>query len=143
MKGISPLIAAVLLIAFTMAIAGIMATWASTFSRERLIGASEEAECIGTLDLSALSFNNGTISVKVRNVASAINLTSFQATLEYGDASKNKQYDMKEAYVNFTDPLGPGRTTFFIVSTGDQAKPNSIEVNADPCRKQPSTLFFR
>ncbi|GEM_PF-1164067 len=35
-KGISPLIAAVLLIAFTMTIAAILATWAQTFGEERL-----------------------------------------------------------------------------------------------------------
>ena len=31
-KGVSPLIATVLLIAVTMAIAGVMATWATTFT---------------------------------------------------------------------------------------------------------------
>ncbi len=41
-KGISPLIAAVLLIAFTMTIAAILATWAQTFGEEQLGEAAEE-----------------------------------------------------------------------------------------------------
>ncbi len=41
-KGISPLIAAVLLIAFTMTIAAILATWAQTFGEEQLGEAGEE-----------------------------------------------------------------------------------------------------
>lgn len=36
MKGVTPLIAAVLLIAFTIAIAGIMAIWATTFTKNNL-----------------------------------------------------------------------------------------------------------
>lgn len=45
MKGISPLIAAVLLIAVTMTIAGLLAFWASTFVRERVEAWGEE-ECL-------------------------------------------------------------------------------------------------
>ena len=40
-KGISPLIAAVLLIAFTMTVAAILATWAQSFGEERLGEAGE------------------------------------------------------------------------------------------------------
>jgi len=56
LKGISPLIAAVLLIAFTMAIAGIMAIWATTFSQQRLQTASE----CPALTVQDLSFVKGT-----------------------------------------------------------------------------------
>lgn len=43
MKGISPLVAAVLLIAVTMTIAGLLAYWASSFVRERVEQWEEEA----------------------------------------------------------------------------------------------------
>jgi flagellin-like protein len=141
-KGISPLIAAVLLIAFTMAIAGIMATWATTFSRERLVGASEEAECIGALDISTLAFSNGTISVKIRNLSDKINLTSIKATIEYSDVVRNKA-DIAISDYNATDPLAPGGTTFFIFNTGDPTKPRTLEVIAGNCQKQSSILTFR
>jgi len=140
-KGISPLIAAVLLIAFTMAIAGIMATWATTFSREQLITATEEAGCIGALDISSLTFSNTTVTLKIRNVGDNINLTGLEATLEYEDARKNKQYVLRD--YNVADPLGSGKTTFFIVDTQDTAKPKSIEVTSATCSKQPSLLLFR
>lgn len=140
-KGISPLIAAVLLIAFTMAIAGIMATWATTFSRERLTGASEEAECIGTLDLSGLAFNNGTISVKIKNLSNRINLTSIRATIEYSDPGKNRANIVIRDY-NATDPLSPGSTTFFIYNTGDPARPRTLEAAAANCQKHSAILTF-
>jgi flagellin-like protein len=141
-KGISPLIASVLLIAFTMAIAGIMATWATTFSRERLGGASEESECIGALDLSNLAFNNGTLSVKIRDLSDKINLTDLAATIEYSDPSKNRaNIDISD--YNATDPLSPGSTTFFVFDTGDPTKPKTIEVSSRNCAKQSSILTFR
>jgi len=50
-KGISPLIASVLLIAFTMTIAGMMATWASSFMSEKTSNLTTESEktqqCLG------------------------------------------------------------------------------------------------
>ncbi len=140
-KGISPLIAAVLLIAFTMAIAGIMATWATTFTRERLAGSTEEAECIGALDLSTLTFSNGTISVKIKNLG-GINLTNIKVTLEYSDPSKNKA-DIPIRDYNASDPLQPGSTTFLILNTGDPTKPKTLEGSASNCQKQSSVLTFR
>lgn len=51
-KGISPLIAAVILIAATMSIAGILSYWASSFAEERLresenTTTAEQTQCIG------------------------------------------------------------------------------------------------
>ena len=141
-KGISPLIAAVLLIAFTMAIAGIMATWATTFTRERLAGSTEEAECVGALDLSTLTFNNGTISVKIKNLSNRVNLTNIKTIIEYSDPTKNRA-DIPIKDYNATDPLGPGSTTFFIYNTGDPTKPKTLEAAASNCQKQSSILTFR
>jgi flagellin-like protein len=139
-KGISPLIASVLLIAFTMAIAGIMATWATTFSRERLNVASEESECVGALDLSSLTFMNGVITGKIRNVGSHINLTDFVASVEYSDVTLNSEYKLKS--YNITT-LAPAETAFFTINTTDTAKPDKMEVIAGNCPRQPSVLFFR
>jgi len=140
-KGISPLIASVLLIAFTMAIAGIMATWATTFSTERLASAEETAQCIGVLDISSLAYNNGTISVKIRNVGEIRNLTGLRATIEYADTSKNKEYILKS--YNVTDPLSSASTTWFTVDTGVYTKPEQIGIIASNCPKNPATLRFR
>ncbi|MBI2173506.1 MAG: hypothetical protein HYT73_04875 [Candidatus Aenigmarchaeota archaeon] len=139
-KGISPLIAAVLLIAFTMAIAGIMATWATQFSSQKIEQSSAEAECIGVLDIGSLSFSNTTISVRIKNLGDKLELTDMSAVVEYSDATKNKQYDIKD--YNATDPLTPGGVTFFIVNTGETAKPNKIQVFSGNCKKNPAELRF-
>jgi len=142
-KGISPLIAAVLLIAFTMAIAGIMATWATTFSKERLETARIGAECIDALDISSLSFSNGTITAKIRN-RGEINLTGLTANVEYSDASKSKLHqNLRLANYNFSDPLAPGATDFFIYNSNDQTKPQKLEVIAGNCGDFPVSLLFR
>ena len=140
-KGVSPLIATVLLIAFTMVIAGIMAAWANTFSSQRLASATVTADCLGVLDLSSLSFNNGTIGIKIRNTSGYLNLTDLKATVEYGDVTKNKIYTLKN--YNVTDPLPPVTVTFFVVSTGDPTKPDKIEVVATNCPQEIISLKFR
>ncbi len=140
-KGVSPLIAAVLLIAVTMAIAGVMATWATTFTAGKVEEANVGAECIGAIDISSLSFVNTTLSVKIRDVAERINLTNIKASIEYSDATKNKEVSIKD--YNSTDPLAPGSTTWFIYNTGSTAKPQKIEILASNCLKYPATLFFR
>jgi FlaG/FlaF family flagellin (archaellin) len=65
-KGISPLVAAVLLIATTMSIAGILTYWATGFVRSRLgvIENASETECLSAqFRLYYGSFDNGTESL--------------------------------------------------------------------------------
>jgi len=141
-KGISPLIASVLLIAFTMAIAGIMATWATTFSRARLADTDIEAECVGALDISQLVFNSdGTVSVKISNVSNRINLTGLKAIVEYEDTTRNKQYPL--ANYNVSDPLTPASVAFFSVNTNSTDKPKQLEVMSSNCPKQSALLQFK
>ncbi len=141
LKGISPLIAAVLLIAITMAIAGLMASWATQFSGSRLTKTDQEANCIGALDISSLKFDNSTITLKIRNIGS-INLTDLKANIEYGDATKNKADVILKNY-NITDPLGPGSTTFLIYKAADSTVPDKIEILSDNCKAYPSSLIFK
>lgn len=140
-KGVSPLIAAVLLIAVTMAIAGIMATWATTFTAGKVQEANLGADCIGSMDIGSLGFSNTTISVRIRNVAEKINLTGIKASIEYGDVTKNREISIKD--YNATDPLAPASSTWLIYDTGMAIKPNKIEVVASNCAKYPAVLFFR
>lgn len=139
MKGVSPLIAAVLLIAFTMAIAGILATWATTFSRQRLSVATTEGECLGALDVSSVDFKDMHITFKIRNVAQ-INMTNLRATVEYESSSKNKDYLLKDWGIS--DPLRPAVTQFADINTTDPAKPESIEIFSETCPRQTQTHKF-
>ncbi len=144
MKGISPLIAAVLLIGFTMAIAGLMATWATQFSEGSLETAGSEASCIGALDLSSLSFNDGTVLVKISNKHSKLNLTGLTASLEYSNPVKSKLHEniLLEDY-NVSDPLTPARSSWFIYDTGDNSTaPVKITVVASNCPKYPQEETF-
>ena len=140
-KGVSPLIAAVLLIAVTMAIAGVMATWATTFTAGKVQEANLGADCIGAMDISNLGFSNTTISVRIRDVADRINLTGIKASIEYGDVTKNREINIKD--YNATDPLAPASSTWLIYDSGIATKPNKIEVVASNCIKYPAVLFFR
>lgn len=140
-KGVSPLIAAVLLIAVTMAIAGVMATWATTFTAGKVEEANIGADCIGAIDISSLTFSNTTVSVKIRNVAERINLTNIKASIEYTDATKNKEINIGD--YNASGTLAPGSTTWLIYNTGSAAKPQKIEMLASNCLKYPAALFFR
>ncbi|HLC76957.1 MAG TPA: archaellin/type IV pilin N-terminal domain-containing protein [archaeon] len=140
-KGVSPLIATVLLIAVTMAIAGVMATWATTFTAGKVEEANVGADCIGAIDISSLAFSNTTVTLKIRNVAERINLTNIKASIEYGDFTKNKQLNVVD--YNVTDPLPPASTTWLVYNTASTTKPSKIEILASNCVKYPATLFFR
>src|SRR3989338_2275424 len=138
LKGISPLIASVLLIAFTMAIAGIMASWATTFSSTRLGEAASESNCIGALDISSLSFSNANVSVRIRNVNDRINLTDIKVSLIYSDPQKSNQHKDISAATS----LSPLSSVWFINNTGDTERPKTIEVIAMNCPKYPAILNF-
>ncbi len=136
MKGISPLIAAVLLIAFTMAIAGIMATWATSFSQQRL----GPTQCALALSIDDLKFDNGVVTVAVRNNNNRINLTDIIGSLFYTDITRNKDYLLKD--YNASDPLGPMSGTAAVIDTGDITMPERIRVVAGNCPDVPASGYF-
>ena len=140
-KGISPLIASVLLIAVTMALAGVMASWATQFSSSRLTRTDQEVQCIGALDISSLKYDSGMITLKIRNIGD-INLTNLKANIEYADVTNNKADVILKNY-NVTDPLGPASTTFLIYNTGLSTKPDKIEVFSENCKSYPVALLFK
>ncbi len=139
-KGVSPLIASVLLIAVTMAIAGVMATWATSFTSSKISETSSGAECIGAIDVSSLVFQNTTVSLKIRNVAERMNLTNIKASVEYTDSAMSKEINIKD--YNATDPLAPGSTTWLIYNTNSTLKPTKVDIIASNCVKYPATLRF-
>lgn len=81
-KGISPLIAAVLLIAATMSIAGILAYWASNFVRTALPETnSSQTTCqFADFQISSCNYANDTISFVLYNYRT-IPLTGMTATI--------------------------------------------------------------
>lgn len=71
-KGISPLIGAVLLIAFTMAVAAILTAWVTTFTQDTAEAVGNNSERLIECSYSGLSIydaveGNGTVTVSVAN----------------------------------------------------------------------------
>ena len=135
MKGISPLIAAVLLIAFTMAIAGIMATWATSFTEETF-NINLNIILLTILIIFPFSMLIAQGDADKDDIA----LKGIDASVEYLDVSKNIIYTLSSYGVN--DPLGPGVSQWVLIQTGDATKPIKIEVTAKNCPDSPASLNF-
>lgn len=137
-KGISPLIASVLLVAFTMAIAGIMAAWATSFANTRL---EESRGCAMALTISDLTFTNMTVVARITNQNSYMNLTGIKGNLWYDDPTKDKLNLVLRDY-GAADPLAPTITSTIIINTNDTARPKKIEIKAVNCPSVPATQNF-
>ena len=85
MKGISPLIASVILIAVTLAIAGILATFAFQFVGGRQAVITQQAECLGALDVDSrppsLTYSGTTFTMVLFNIKSTLTLQNLTAFL--------------------------------------------------------------
>lgn len=72
MKGLSPLIATVLLIAFTVGVGGIISVWISSFTQtsSKIVSKEGELQLIcsnGAIDLSVLRYCNNNMSGIIKN----------------------------------------------------------------------------
>lgn len=82
MKGISPIVAAVLLIAITMTIAGVLAYWSATFVGKQLPESETETQCkLANFDFFSCKYNattrNITFSLTNRMTVELKDLTAF------------------------------------------------------------------
>ncbi|MFC2142989.1 hypothetical protein ACFLQN_01170 [Candidatus Aenigmatarchaeota archaeon] len=150
MKGISPLIAAVFLIVFTVLIAGILATFATSLTREQIATTGDEAKCIGALDLNTLSFDSASdiVSFRLRNtvIRSDLVLEDLSIIIEFDDPSENSVYPWDNASVTgFVDGnIDPSETLFVNVDVSDKTSdPKSLEVVAGNCPRAPASMSFR
>lgn len=134
-KGISPLIAAVLLVAFTMAIAGIMAAWATQFS----VGKLGPSECALSLSILEKDFSNTTVNIAFTNRNEKLNLSNIRATVIYQNLS-TRSYELKNH--GAADPLGALSATSASIETGSQARPKTIELVAGNCPNAPVRESF-
>ncbi|MEM5879512.1 MAG: archaellin/type IV pilin N-terminal domain-containing protein [Candidatus Aenigmatarchaeota archaeon] len=96
MKGISPLIATILLIAITVAVGGIVSTWIFGFTRTSIKTAGEQAniEIIcgnGGISLSNVCYSNNYLSGYITNTGT-ISLGNITITILYTNASIQRYY---------------------------------------------------
>jgi flagellin-like protein len=96
MKGISSLIATVLLIAFTVSVAGIISVWLTGFIRGSTQTVSEQAgsELVcsyGGISLTSLKYCGGGLSGRVDNTGNIV-LGNITIQILYTNASSQKHY---------------------------------------------------
>lgn len=102
-KGISPLIAAVLLIAFTMAVATIAGPWMTSLLQDVQQGTGQQAIDVQRaselgLEIMSVEFNRGSneLEVVVQNTGEAINnKTNVSIGVLGGGGAKTEQYDIE------------------------------------------------
>ena len=129
-KGLSPLVASVVLIAFTISIAFIIANWATTFVTTQTSGVTSDVQCIGALDVDAPSFSGTTLSVRVSNFNDKLTLTDLKISLYYTDPAANQ-----ENLDSGIAALEPGNTKTIVKTSA--TKPKSVRVVAANCPKYP------
>lgn len=99
-KGISPLIAAVLLIAVTMTIAGVMATWATSFVREQIRATENQSQniCLGAgLNVFNARIVNGSGYFTLENTGN-VNLKDFKGYLFYSNPVYDEPLNPEKCY---------------------------------------------
>ena len=139
MRGISPLIATVLLIAFTMAIAGIMATWATSFVQTKITETKNQSQAIcagANMRVSNAVLNSTTKkgTVIVENLGTAT-LTDFKGYVFYADATKNHDARLS----NSTIKLYAG-DTFTFTWEADYSNPTQLKITASNCPTTAQTV---
>ena len=112
-KGVSPLVASVLLIAATMSIAGILAFWASTFTRTQVESFNNQtivSECnFATFDVYTCSYDSSAQRILLSlNNNGQVNLKNLVGYVQYADGNLTNitigdslpQNSLKQFYLN-------------------------------------------
>ena len=137
-KGVSPIVASVLLIALTMAIAGILATFATGISTDKL---REANQCSPTLSLLDLSFSSGNVTARIVNGNSKVTMENIKMSIIYSDPSKNKENLDLSTYTG-KNSLGPQDRLTVIVPTNDTTVPRKLEITSKTCAQIPISGDF-
>ncbi|MBI5332286.1 MAG: hypothetical protein HZB65_01820 [Candidatus Aenigmarchaeota archaeon] len=134
-KGISPLIASVVLIAVTLAIAGILTTWSVQFVGQKGSSILKQSDCIGALsvdmDYIRFSANSTNLGFILRNTKNNIKLENVRAFLIYDDATI-KDFILPEC-CNLSSTLEPMDVSSVVIKTGSSVKPAKLELVATNC----------
>lgn len=127
-RGISPLIATVLLIGFTITIAAILMIWGGNLIKERAekISAKTEAQTSCTakveIDLNSAKCDTGKIKISVENTGSDV-IDTFRARIDYNSGD-------------------PETKTILSVSKLQQATQTTLDVDYDSSRTPKSVIVF-
>ena len=137
-RGVSPLIASVILIALTMVIAGIMATYATSISEERLL---QVQQCSPALTLLDLDFNNGNVTTRIVNNNKKVVMQDISVSIIYEDPAKNLENIPLDKYAP-KDSLNPLERMTVVIPTNDTTSPRKLEVVSLTCSEIPVSGSF-
>lgn len=90
MKGISPLIASVILIAITLAIAGVLAAFVTRTVQTQQTGIETSLRCRDALDIStppSLTYSDGNLTLILLDTKTDLDLTNMTVFLSFQDGS--------------------------------------------------------
>ncbi len=136
-KGISELIATVLLIAVAVIVAMVMLNWSNFFSENRLDESRIGIRCMDAIDLSQPLFSNTTINVTISNTNNRISLMGLKARITY-------ENDIERVFGNLTNSsIMPREVANVLIDTGNAEKPIKIEVTASNCPEGLAYMNFR
>jgi len=145
LKGISPLIAAVLLIAFTMAIGGVLFIWSGTFSQQRLQSAGDCSFSIFVTDPNYDASTN-MISFRLRNTGKN-DLVAVTVSIIYSSGNNLEKINLHTLSGNGQIPLpgtklSKGEAKTVIINITAQGgpineRPIKIEVLSSTCPTNP------
>lgn len=132
--GISPLVAAVLLIAVTMTIAGILAYWATSFVRTSLPETNQtEAECrFAAFSVYSCTYNNSTKTINfiLENLKN-IELKNLKVFLIFPNSTASSAF-----LLNDTLPAGGVLKTFQLQNVADDFTKLVVTTNCPDVSKE-------
>ena len=134
MKGISPLIAAVLLIGFTVAVGGIIGIWLTSLTKTQTSTVEDfgekQAKCAGsTLTIKEAKYNMSSTFVNVTLTYETGTERLFNLTVEVSSGGATTQ--SIPAYNISSDPFEPGESYAVAVSVaGMQLPPDYVRARA-------------
>ena len=128
-KGLSLLVATILLVAFTSIIASFLFSWSKIFSTSTLETAQQ---CSPAYSIESLSILNTNISITLYNPNSYTAFTGLRATLLYRDSSKNIQNINLSAY-GAKDPMETADITSVVIDTPYDEKPERVLISSKNC----------
>ncbi len=141
MKGVSPLIAAVVLIAFTITIAFMVANWGTSFIQSQTEAVSSQIQCLGALGTGTPQFytdqvgGTSKIAISVTNLNREIQLTNIKLSVFYSDPLKNLEN------IDTGITLVSGDTKTIVQDLVATEKPISVRVVSTNCPNAPKTAY--
>jgi flagellin-like protein len=128
MKGISPLIASVILIAVTLAIAGILSTWAFQFVGRTQTGITTRSECSGAFQfVTDPYYSGGNLSLSYFNTRSDLTLENMTLILSFASSAPT------QTPLGSLAPQATGYKSF----AGLPSKPTNLQIFSANCAEIP------